>query len=342
MGITNNQLEKGSSIIPQNENQINNFINIDGKEDVSILFSGQSENCCVGIVDMVNSTKISALLTPTKFCKYYGMFINSMTLIARHYNAIVVKNIGDGILFYFPNSANTSNEYKKNCLECCFAMIEVHDHVNKLLKNQGLPSLDYRVSSDFGTIVMAKSDTSINNDIFGPSVNMCSKINRNAEKNGIIIGGDQYEIMKKYHEFKFKSLKGFEMGFQQNYPMYRVTRTTPSCSGIVKKIIDSNKFSCNDRVNSALVAMGIEKAIVKLGIPKLSYVTDKFYEDYNLSLFDCYVAPVYFKTFLNDLYGSSYNVIVNLIGAELAELAELGDMSMELSEFMATLKSQNL
>lgn len=336
MGITNNQLENGSSLIPQNENQIKNSFNIDGMEESSILFSDQSENCCVGIVDMVNSTKISASLSPPKFCKYYGIFINSMTLIARHYKAIVVKNIGDGILFYFPNSTNTSDEYKKNCLECCFAMIEIHDYVNKLLKNQGLPSLDYRVSSDFGTIVMAKSDTSINDDIFGTSVNMCSKINRNAEKNGIVIGGDQYEIMKKYHEFKFKSLKGFEMGFQHNYPMYGVTRTTPFCSGIVKKIIDSNKFSCNDRINRALVAMAIEKAIVKLGIPKLSYVTNKFYEDCNLSLFDCYVAPVYFKTLLKDLYGSSFNVVVNLIEREL------GDMSMELSEFIVTLKSKNL
>ena len=324
------------TMILQTRNNITRNLKIDGKEENSISFTGISENCCVGIVDMVNSTKISSSLSRQEFCKYYSIFINSMTSIARNYNAIVVKNIGDCILFYFPNSSsNTSNDYKKNCLECCFAMIEIHTYVNNLLKSEGLHPLDYRVSCDFGNIFIAKCDTSVSDDIFGPSVNMCSKINHFAEKNTIIIGGDFYELVKKCNEYKFKSLKGFEMGFHHDYPMYQVRRSKPSCSTIIKKIIDSNNLSDDKRTHCALVAMAIEKAIVKLGVPQLDYVTRKLHDDYHLDLIDCYSTPIYLKKLLKDLYGNSYAAVVNLIGAEL------GHMAAEFSEFMTVLKQKN-
>lgn len=336
MRITTNQPRKIDSINLQIENEINKTIKIDGKENGSIHFSDRTENCCVGMVDMMNSTKTSASLSSHQFCKYYSIFINSMTSIARNYDAIVVKNIGDCILFYFPNSSYDADDaYKKNCLECCFAMIEIHDFVNKKLQSEGLPSLNYRVSIDFGTIMIAKSDTSIFNDIFGNSVNMCSKFNRYAEKNGLIVGGDLYQIMKKLNEFKFKFQKDIEVGIPRKYPVYRVTRNTSSCSTIIKKIIDSNESSCDEKTNRALVGMAIEKAIVKLGVPKLSYFTGRLYNDYNLSLFDCYVTPVYLKTILKDLYGNSYGVVVNLMEHEL------GNTSKEISEFMDSLKPNN-
>ena len=329
-------IDPKSPMILQIRNNITKNLKIDGKEENSISFTDTSENCCVGIVDMVNSTKISSSLSRHKFCKYYGVFINSMTSIARSYDAVVVKNIGDCILFYFPNfSSDTSDEYKKNCLECCFAMIEIHDYVNNLLKSEGLPLLDYRVSCDFGNILIAKCDTSVSNDIFGPSVNMCSKINHYAKKNSIVVGGDFYEIIKKYGEFKFKSLKGFEIGLQHNYPVYHVMRSKPSCSTIIKKIINSNDLSDDKKTHCALAAMAVEKAIVKLGVPKLDYVTRKLYDDYHLDLIDCYSTPIYLKNLLKDLYGNSYAVVVNLIGAELAH------MSAEFSEFMTVLKQKN-
>ena len=193
MGITSNMIKNESLDIPKNENQFAGTINIDGNEEQSILFSNKTENCCVGIVDMVNSTSTSAFLSSSDFCKYYGIFINSMSSIARHYNAIVVKNIGDSILFYFPNPVSSiTEEYKKNCLECCFAMVEIHEYVNKLLKKEGLPSLNYRVSCDFGSIIIAQSDTSKFNDIFGTSVNICSKINHYAKK--------------KWHHYRWRSI----------------------------------------------------------------------------------------------------------------------------------------
>ena len=50
-------------------------------------------------------------------------------------------------------------------------------NLNVKLKEKGLPDLSYRISADYGKVEMAKSLTSTSEDLFGPVVNLCSKIN---------------------------------------------------------------------------------------------------------------------------------------------------------------------
>ncbi len=52
-----------------------------------------------------------------------------------------------------------------------------------------LPHIKYRISIDFGKVEMATSNSSRTCDLFGPTVNLCAKINSLAEPNGIAIGG---------------------------------------------------------------------------------------------------------------------------------------------------------
>ena len=74
-------------------------------EDV-VSFSGTSQNYCVGIVDMVGSTKASAHLSKEKMTQYYGLFLNGMAMIAKDHGAIVVKSLGDSLLYYFPKTSD--------------------------------------------------------------------------------------------------------------------------------------------------------------------------------------------------------------------------------------------
>ena len=67
-----------------------------------VTFSGKEVSVVVGIVDMVDSTKICAKLGPVKAAKYYQVFINSMSKIISKYGGVVIKNIGDCLLYYFP------------------------------------------------------------------------------------------------------------------------------------------------------------------------------------------------------------------------------------------------
>jgi len=190
-------------------------------EDV-VSFSGTHQNFCVGIVDMVGSTKVSAHLSKEKMTQYYGIFLNGMAMIAKDHGAKVVKSLGDSLLYYFPKTADYKPEHFVCPLKCAISMIECGDVINAKMKEHGLPSVKYRVSMDFGTVMMANSVASSNDDIFGSTVNVCSKINRIAKPNGIVIGSDMYQIVKDFDEFAFVADNGFSIGMAIQYPVYKV------------------------------------------------------------------------------------------------------------------------
>ena len=190
-------------------------------EDV-VSFSGTHQNYCVGIVDMVGSTKASAHLSKEKMTQYYGLFLNGMAMIAKDHGAKVVKSLGDSLLYYFPKTADYKPEHFVCPLRCAISMIECGDIINAKMMEHGLPSVKYRISMDFGTVMMANSVASSNDDIFGSTVNVCSKINRIAIPNGIVIGSDMFQIVKNFDEFAFVADTGLSVGMAIQYPVYKV------------------------------------------------------------------------------------------------------------------------
>jgi class 3 adenylate cyclase len=198
--------------------QINN-------QDYMVAFSGQTKNFCIGLVDIINSTKVSANLHEREWCKYYVVFLNSMTKILKKFGAVPLKNGGDSILYYFPQSADLKNiNGFLGCLECNLAMVEAHQLISESVEMQGLPSLDYRISSDYGKVVIMEPNSLSPIDIIGPPVNMCAKINHTASKNGIVIGGDLYQMVKDLDYYRYKQTDGFSIGLKYSYPTYSVTR----------------------------------------------------------------------------------------------------------------------
>ncbi len=177
---------------------------------------------------MVDSTKICARLGPTKASRYYQVFINSMAKILAKYEGTVIKNIGDCLLYYFSHTKETNENYFANCLNASIAMIEAHDTICDRLRDEGLPCLDYRISLDYGNVIMMKSNMSSSVDMIGPPLNMSTRINRYAKKNGVVIGGDMYEMSKKLKQIDFKAVTGHCVGFKFSYPVYSVSKTGQS------------------------------------------------------------------------------------------------------------------
>ncbi len=193
-----------------------------------ISFLDRSMNCCIGFVDMVNSTKITAeIFDRQKVGQYYSVFINTMALLAKNYGAKIVKNAGDALIFYFPDSSDPSNEAAfKDILECFATMILARDIINAKLHSVNLPSVNYRISADYGRVEVATSTSSKGEDLFGSTMNICAKINSMAEPNGIVIGGDLYRIINSFsfvnNRYEFRELKGgYSISFDQRYPVYR-------------------------------------------------------------------------------------------------------------------------
>ena len=70
-----------------------------------------------------------------------------------------------------------------NVLECGLAMIQAKSGLYSNLHGNGLPSISYKISANYGKVELATSINSNGVDLFGPTVNICSKINRQSLPN---------------------------------------------------------------------------------------------------------------------------------------------------------------
>src|SRR5439155_18634147 len=163
-----------------------------------ISFTGNSQNYCICFIDIIDSTRNTVILDAEEMKRYYSVFINIMAAIARDFNSTIIKNTGDSVIYYFPETSDFANTSAfKGILECGLTLIAVHPIINTKLNEEGLPSLHYRISADYARADVAKSLTSTSEDLFGPTVNICAKINSMATPNSMVIGDDLYEIVKR-------------------------------------------------------------------------------------------------------------------------------------------------
>ena len=197
------------------------------RSDYDISFTGISKSCCVGVVDIVNSTAITAKLSSSKMCEYYSIFLNAMSKIVRSYQATIVKNIGDSLLYYFPNTRDGEDEFALvEVLDCGLRIIDAHKVINPILAESGLPPLDYRISADYGMVSIASQTSKTDSeDLFGPTVNLCSKLNGAANPNSMVIGGDLHQLVRSVKDYEFIPIGQYMNGLKLHYPAYQVRHT---------------------------------------------------------------------------------------------------------------------
>jgi class 3 adenylate cyclase len=189
----------------------------------NIFFSEKSRICCVGFVDMVDSTRITAGLTTRQMSKYYSLFINWVSGIISGYSGKVVKNTGDGLLFYFALLGDSPIKTVRNCLDSAITLSVLHRNVNRKFISELLPELNYRISLDYGEVSFAQTVDSTTADIFSTTVNICAKINKVVEPNKVIIGGDLYRIARNLSGYNFHEVKKTISISKRSYPLYTVS-----------------------------------------------------------------------------------------------------------------------
>ncbi len=194
------------------------------QEDILLNFSDQSENGCVCLIDIKDSTRIAAKLNDAEVGNLYSTFLNSMATFVQDFKGTVIKNIGDALLFYFPKINPHEEDSLKNVLDCCFAMVDAHDVIGKKLKDKGLPSVDYKISATYGSVRMASTSTSDVTDIFGSTVNRCAKINGLAPRNGLLIGEAFYNCVKSIKGYTFTKMDKLLPDQEQRFVVYVVSR----------------------------------------------------------------------------------------------------------------------
>lgn len=191
--------------------------------DREISFSGKVQKCCVCFIDMMDSTKISSDLTPSQLRRYYEIFLNAIAVIARNFEAKIVKNVGDALIFYFDNASDPNNTINfKNVLDCCLTMGMANSILNAKMLNDKLPPVRYRISADYGQVSVAKSLSSQSQDLFGPAMNICAKINSMAKPNGLVIGKNLFDIVNGLYGYLFIPSSEGSIGDREKYPVYHV------------------------------------------------------------------------------------------------------------------------
>ena len=214
------------------------------KEEIKFL---RSQNYCVCFIRMVNSTGASSTVNDSDNIRN-AIFINIMSIIARSFRAIV-KNITDGLIMYFLQTSNSSDDSSfKDVIECGITMLAAGNVINTKLTKENLSAVTYRISADYGMVEVAKLKTSQQEDLFGPTMNLCAKINSKAPANVMVIGGDLYLVLKslssspsfKKSDYRFKEVKGHSIaGFVHYTVTSKYSRTYPYLDAILSALNDN-------------------------------------------------------------------------------------------------------
>jgi class 3 adenylate cyclase len=166
-----------------------------------------------------------------------------MATIVRNFDGKIIKNAGDALIYYFPNTAHSSNVSAfKDVLECGITMIAAHRAINSRMQTERLPPLDYRISADYGMVAVAKSKSSQTDDLFGSAMNVRAKINSKAPANGMVIGEDLYQLVKSIEDFRFERVKEGSDNKYSQYPAYIVqTKEKRNILNPFKRVSESKK-----------------------------------------------------------------------------------------------------
>jgi class 3 adenylate cyclase len=206
-----------------------------------VRFSGVSIKSCVGFIDLVDSTKnIATMDNLETIRRYYSTFINSISKIVKSYGGKVLKNIGDCILFYFPKTSdiNDTNSFKET-IECDFKILEERYKINDELVKKHLPPFNFRMSLDYGVLDLALVGDYSQTDLFGSTLNLCSKINSSSLsiQNEIIIGDKLYKVLKSsksVNNYYFINNGEYKETETNRYPTYNIRRTNNHVMSITK------------------------------------------------------------------------------------------------------------
>ncbi len=199
-----------------------------------IRFSGDTVKSCVVFIDLVDSTKNTITIDNLEHIRiYYSKFINSISEIVKSYGGKVIKNMGDSLLLYFPKTSDNKNEKAfREVIECGLEILDVRHLVNQELSKQNLPLFSYRISMDYGTVDLALTGDYSQIDLFGSTVNLCSKINSSSSPNSIanqiIIGDNCYRILKSFsniaNDYNFINNGGCKITETFVYSTYSIKR----------------------------------------------------------------------------------------------------------------------
>ena len=87
----------------------------------------KSASYCISFTEMVSPAPEEVIGDAEKIREFYSTFINTIGKIAIQHKGKILKTMGDGFIFYFPQTKDpTKVAAIKNVLECSLQQMEVN------------------------------------------------------------------------------------------------------------------------------------------------------------------------------------------------------------------------
>jgi CheY-like chemotaxis protein len=282
-----------------------------------IRFSGDSIKSCVGFIDLVDSTKNTITMEGLDYIRrYYSTFINSVSDLVKSSNGKVVKNIGDCLLFYFPKTSNDKNENAfREVIEYALTVLNRRFSINDELSKQHLPPFNFRISIDYGVVDLALVGDYSQIDLFGSTLNLCSKINSSSLSipNEIIIGDNFYRVLKSFSsidkDYNFSNNGEYKITETIGYPTYNLQRKRSLLSFITinndtssypntqsktfifeNSLVDNNYYTSNENDLCSNSKNNNKRVILVDDEQDILFTYRAFLKDYNYEI-TCFTDP---------------------------------------------------
>ena len=272
--------------------------------------------------------------------KYYSTFINSASEVVKSYSGKVIKNIGDCLLFYFPKTTDFKDmEVFRETIDCGFKILDERYIVNQELYKQHLPPFNYRITIDYGVLDLALVGDYSQIDLFGSSINLCSKINSSSLSipNEIVIGDNFYRILKSFsniiNKYDFINNGEFKVSENIRYLIYIIKRKNIL---VLNDIEISNKNSLSKKQpHSFIKDLNDNKRVILVDDEQDILFTYKLFleNDYDVISF---IDPVFALNYIRNISNFNHLLIIldirmkNLNGIQLHQQIKAIDPTIKI------------
>jgi CheY-like chemotaxis protein/class 3 adenylate cyclase len=296
----------------------------------------------VGFIDLVDSTKNTITMDNLEHIrKYYSTFINSISKSVKNYSGKVIKNIGDCLLFYFPKTTDFKDmEVFRETIVCGFKILDERYIVNQELSKEHLPPFNYRITIDYGVLDLALVGDYNQIDLFGTTINLCSKINSSSSlsiPNEIIIGDNFYRILKSFpiimNNYNFINNGEYRITESNRYSTYNIKRKN---SLEHDNIEIGNKNSLSEKQPGSFIEdLNDKKRVILVDDEQDILYTYKFFleNDYDVTSF---ADPVFALNYIRNISNFNHLLIIldirmkNLNGFQLYQQIKAIDPTIKI------------
>ena len=212
------EVEEGERLVKRSERRLRSAFNEDFEYHHLAIHrsstflrrhAGKKTRMFVLFVDLGKSTIMSSDLAPEAFARIIRLFSQEMSYVIEYYGGFVLKFVGDAVIGYFPKEPAQGNPAVR--VICCASTLNrvIKGSVNPVLHQEGLPPLQIKFSTDFGTnnIVRYGSDkTRSHVDIIGLSINLAAKMQTLGSPSDFVIGKTVYTKLPERLKICFKRI----------------------------------------------------------------------------------------------------------------------------------------